>query len=87
MAVIHGSLTAGVELEVQISTDSREAGIMHKGGASPMYARWQSNFPYEADDEYTILPGMRRWLPAPSGETRSTLFLRSGSNCEWEIES
>jgi hypothetical protein len=82
MTLLHGSLVAGDEIDVDVSTDVRQAGVLHKGGAAPIYARWDGE-----ETAWTILPGMRRWIPAPRNATRSRLYLQSSSNCEWEIES
>lgn len=86
VAVIHGSLSADTEYIQQLSPDVRDVGVLHKGGASPIYVVMNGPATDSGSGCFTVLPGMRRWIPRASHGVGTEIHMIAAADCEWELE-
>jgi hypothetical protein len=83
--IIHGALSANAEYVQTLSPDVRQVGVLHKGGNSPIYVAINAPAVNAGEGCFSVLPGMRRWLPRATSEG-TTIHMISASTCEWEVE-
>lgn len=88
MAVIHGTLTASEQFIQLLTPDTREAGVLHKGNSTaPIYVAFDCEATDAGENTYTVLPGMRRWIPSPRTDTCTKIHMWSDGVVDWEIET